>query len=377
MIRDTLSLMSDTCDDRRVVTAPAALDAVRKEPGNGDRQATALPSLGRGRPWSRVLIAAVVGCCVFNLLMWACIRTTGDRWWLGTVLLFVPRWIWLLPIGTVGIWLLFARPKRGWLAAIGLIASAWPLVGPSQAWAPLLAVDSGRYSIRVVSCNADHVRLDVSLFGAWLEEANPDIVFMQDVSTRRIKHLFPAGEWQTDARDGLFVASRFPLRLILDHHQTNSWPKPGDMACYEITTEVGSVRCVNVHLATPRWAFEDFIDSRGRQTDGITSNAAIRRRQFEIVRSTVDRGNDPTLVVGDFNTPEHSWLFRHYLPDYRDAFLTAGWGWGNTHFTRHTAVRIDYLLTSPDCEARRLVVGPQMGSAHRPLFAELEMGPHS
>jgi endonuclease/exonuclease/phosphatase (EEP) superfamily protein YafD len=50
----------------------------------------------------------------------------------------------------------------------------------------------------------------------------------------------------------------------------------------------------------------------------------------------------------------------------------AGFGVGSTHFTRHTAVRIDHVLAGPGWRVRRAWTGPFVGSAHRPVIAEVE-----
>jgi len=41
--------------------------------------------------------------------------------------------------------------------------------------------------------------------------------------------------------------------------------------------------------------------------------------------------------------------------------------------TRWHAVRIDHILSSPEFRVRKAAVGPESGSDHRPVFAELEL----
>ena len=75
---------------------------------------------------------------------------------------------------------------------------------------------------------------------------------------------------------------------------------------------------------------------------------------------------------GDFNTPPDSAMFREYWSSYGNAFSTAGFGWGYTHFTRRTAVRIDQILYSRGWQCKRCWVGPNVGSEHRPVIADVE-----
>jgi endonuclease/exonuclease/phosphatase (EEP) superfamily protein YafD len=86
----------------------------------------------------------------------------------------------------------------------------------------------------------------------------------------------------------------------------------------------------------------------------------------------VDKVTSPVLVMGDFNTPPESAIFRRVWGRYTDAFASAGWGWGYTFFTmRKIAVRIDHILAGPGWYCERCWVGPDVGSPHRPLLAEL------
>ena len=91
--------------------------------------------------------------------------------------------------------------------------------------------------------------------------------------------------------------------------------------------------------------------------------------------------SSPSLLVGDFNKTPFSLLYRrlrrHGL---LDAFQEVGRGFGFTFpvFGRYLGlplpplVRIDYVWHTPDLRAIRCRTGPDGGSDHLPLQAELE-----
>ena len=141
---------------------------------------------------------------------------------------------------------------------------------------------------------------------------------------------------------------------------------------YELKTPAGPVRLVDLHLATARHALTEII--RGGLANGpeIMENAALRAEQSESAYHFVPRGGTPVLVAGDFNTLTDSSMFRRYWSRFTNTFSTAGLGYGFTHFTHRTALRIDHVLTGPGWYVSRAWVGPNVGSAHRPVLADVE-----
>jgi endonuclease/exonuclease/phosphatase (EEP) superfamily protein YafD len=78
------------------------------------------------------------------------------------------------------------------------------------------------------------------------------------------------------------------------------------------------------------------------------------------------------VVAGDFNTPPDSGVYGDFWASFGNAFSEAGFGFGNTHFTHRTSLRIDHVLFGRGWRCRKCWVGPAVGSAHRPVIADLE-----
>ena len=69
-------------------------------------------------------------------------------------------------------------------------------------------------------------------------------------------------------------------------------------------------------------------------------------------------------------------LYRRDWAGYTNAFSRTRWGPGHTMFTRRIGLRIDHLLAGAGWRPERCRVGPEVGSAHRPLVAEFAwLGP--
>ena len=99
----------------------------------------------------------------------------------------------------------------------------------------------------------------------------------------------------------------------------------------------------------------------------------------EIVSVTqMAREGEPSIVMGDFNLVDQNDNYG-LLEEagLRDAFRVAGWGFGATWPARKLeplwpVVRVDYVWYTSQFQATRAWVGPDAGSDHLPVLAELE-----
>src|SRR5262249_30558545 len=131
----------------------------------------------------------------------------------------------------------------------------------------------------------------------------------------------------------------------------------------------------SLHLDSPRDGLVEEIRTRGLQAGRLEENSARRRRQSEKVNRWLESWDGaPSLLAGDFNTPTESTIYRENWSGYQNAFSAAGFGFGSTFFTRHTAVRIDHILVGHGWRCRRCWVGPPVGSPHRPVIADVCRG---
>jgi endonuclease/exonuclease/phosphatase (EEP) superfamily protein YafD len=131
------------------------------------------------------------------------------------------------------------------------------------------------------------------------------------------------------------------------------------------------VHFFNLHLATPRWGLLAAVSDRSDGAKQLQHNSDTRREQSAALSHRARLLAGPVLLAGDFNTPVESTIHREYWSDYQNAFSVAGFGCGSTHLTELTAVRIDHILATADWHIRKCWVGPDVGSAHRPIVADL------
>ena len=81
--------------------------------------------------------------------------------------------------------------------------------------------------------------------------------------------------------------------------------------------------------------------------DLTNKNAQAQEEQLKEIKYVLGQLKDPTLVLGDFNSPPEQWHHRNFRVGYTDAHRETGWGFGTT--VQRLGVirsRIDYMYAS-------------------------------
>jgi len=321
---------------------------------------------------------SIVLGCLLTLTVWLVVKLTGDAWHWGTVLLFAPRWLGLIPwaIGTP--LLLFARPWQRWLWITTGVIGGISLMGfniPIPRWH-----SQDGTTLRVMTCNIQ--KDEISLFGieSLIEEYDLDIVFLQEFNSEGTIQ-WPAG-WHAFSDRGQCIGSRFPMtkKAVCQQDPTNDRSRTsGLLATLQLPNQ--TVNVASLHLLTPRWGLAEVLSQDGTQLDGrferLKSETDMRSAESEWTRVACDRFGALDIVAGDFNMPVDSRILVRDWGSYRDAFASAGWGLGYTKYETfrgwNLRARIDHILVKPDLVTKWCEVGRDVGSDHRPVIAEIEL----
>lgn len=332
-------------------------------------------------PNRRWLAWALAGCvCLYTLSVfgvWLLLRFAGDRWWFATLLLFGPRWIYAIPLmGLVPLSLLCGRR---WLWPLGLsaVVAVGPIMGFSLPWGVWGDPESADF--RVMSYNIKRFSVSEEDFAGLIEEIGPDAIAVQECAGVGPWNVPPG--WHVQRGGELLVASRHPIvRVEVSHCHWPPVKRPQINAVYcVLETPGGRVGFCNVHLDTPRRALSAVLDRETvldlTQVEHAEDRIEFRRREAADLARWLSGFPEPKILAGDFNMPVDSTIYHRYLADYGNAYSQVGFGFGYTKQTvirRHRyGSRIDHILSDPSWEPVRCWVGPDRGSDHLPLIAEL------
>ena len=306
---------------------------------------------------------------LISIVWWGILRVSGDGWWMATVFLFGPRWICVLPLVPLILAAALIHRRSLWILLLAAWVVLFPLMNLSLPWRLVIPHFQSGPHIRVLTCNLHGTKIE-ALAGLIAEE-HPDIVAVQEESSRRPLSVFGGREWHTFCMGEWVVASRYPIGKTADI-ALKGWPAPGGAVCCELEAPFGRIPFINLHLASPHQQLESVRWRSPSAPVEMRSNSAVRATQSRIVGGYAEDLGPATLVAGDFNTPEGSPVFKKYWSSFSSAFSMAGWGLGHTYYTRRVSMRIDHILAGDAWRCRGCRVGPDIGSAHRPLIAEFE-----
>jgi endonuclease/exonuclease/phosphatase (EEP) superfamily protein YafD len=287
----------------------------------------------------------------------------------ATVAMFGPLPLLALPplvlLGAAAV----VRRRAAWTLVPACYLVIGPVSGFCVPWDRLAAGRPAGLRTRALTCNMHYTRHPTAPLDLLIEQTSPDIVALQEWRQGDSPDAFAGGGWHVHREPGLFLASRHPIRRAerLGHTSTGA---EGSVARYELDLPEGVVTLFSVHLASPRDGLREAAEGDVRLA-GLAANSERRWAQSRHLAAMAERTVGPLLLVGDFNTPPQSAITRRVWAGYEDAFSTAGWGWGHTFAGSVSAVRIDHILVGGGGRATKCWVGPDVGSPHRPVLAEV------
>jgi vancomycin resistance protein VanJ len=344
-----------------------------------------------GRPWTTWLRRLATICAwaypAALLVAILLLRFGGERWWVTTVALYVPRRLFAIPLLPIVLALFLQRRFR--LLAAPVVAGIlvlFPLMGLVLPVLRRAAPDGPR--LRVLSINADSAIEGADVLLAAVDRYAPDVVLMQEISLspthplmRGLSLRYPI----VHAASQFIVASRFPLTPTKESdlpkpHRTGL---PARFERYVVQTPFGSIALYNVHFISPREAFykalghslrNEILSGRLFVSGGpgpIQANSKERTLEAEDVGALARVEKLPVLIAGDTNLPGSSPVLAALARGYREGFPEAGAGFGYTFPASDPWMRIDRMLANEPLRFVHFEVGCRGASDHLCVIAEI------
>ncbi len=338
----------------------------------------------RGLTWATV--GYVVGLCLLLLsLEW-----WGERFWLFSVVLYAPIQTCLLPLLVLTPACLLFRRKLVWghlFAAIvlifGYMTFRWHFVPPIRG-----------SEVKAITFN--YGESNRAQFMSFLEAEKPDLLLLQDARGRGADFVTKIPGMYASDLDQFAFLSKFPIEKAAIVSEVEAEGQPV-AARYEVEIGGRVIAIYSVHLPTPRSQLSRFLGGRRILGDlvGHGKRAPAYGNYREWVQARIQLAQAlakvlaeeklPMIVGGDFNTPDHGYIYHLFAGEMTDAFPHAGRGWGLSFpGSTHNPIsffgpwlRIDYFFAGHGWHVTECRPEPGQKSQHKAVMARFEPQPLS
>ena len=309
----------------------------------------------------------LAGVVVAVGLLWG----LGDHWWPATVLLYGPRWFLAPVLGVTLVIALLFRPRLlGAVIVSGLLL--WgPWLGGRWSFSGSSSSDA-LGSLRLITFNmmgGGNTTPEVVIPG--LLRFRPDVIGIQECNIEALDTTSLPRDWTLHTHSRLCFLSRLPVDSVvaLEEVRTALEGGTGTAVLYRMIIDAKSLWVGVLHLETARKGME-----RLRASGDLASmnrNILIRQSGASRASTWLSRNAPDGIYLGDFNMPVESRIYRRNWASCQNAFSVAGRGFGYTRFLPQFSIRIDHVLSCGDAPIpTSAVVGPDLGSDHRPLIVD-------
>ena len=296
----------------------------------------------------------------------------GDSWWPATVLLFGPRWLFLVPVLPLAVLAWLVRPRLVLPVTLALIVALGPVMGFHTGWRRWLPGAPSR-TLRIITFNAaGGYNPDPGAVPIALLAYHPDVIVFEECPPAVTQsELWPPG-WTSRASDGgICLATRFTVleSRALKRLETEHQGGTGNATVFRLLADGDTITLAGIHLETPRKGLASL--RYAGNASRMPVNILIRDIGAERVSRWIMQDTRDLIIAGDFNMPVESRIYREYFGGCTNAFSAIGAGFGWTRVLRHFSARIDHVLTCGGWRPLHIEIGPAIGSDHRPVIVDL------
>ncbi len=334
--------------------------------------------------WATLVYVAGLLLLLLGLEWW------GERSWIFSVLLYAPIQTCLLPLALLSPLCLLFR----WRMVLWHITAAFILVFVYMTFRWSSVPPTSGSELRAVTFNFGESNRPQ--FMSFLAAEKPDIIVLQDARNRGadLAGKIP-GMYFSDLGQFAFL-SKFPIQkaAVVDSVQIHGEPVA---ARYEIQFQGRAIAIYSVHLPTPRQQLSRFLGGRrilgdlvghGRREAGYGNYREWIHERISLAKAlaqVLGEERQPMIVGGDFNTPDHGYIYHLFAGEMSDCFAHVGRGWGLTFpGSTHNPIsffgpwlRIDYFFTGKGWRVTECRPEPGGKSQHKAVFARFAPLPMS
>jgi len=231
-----------------------------------------------------------------------------------------------------------------------------------------LLVSSAGQSLSIMSVNLGGGIDRPNLMKEHIVNEKLVLVAFQETPKKEAEKIVPQG-WNMHCIGQMCLASAYKIKYLNSKSRRLLGGYGHLGLLYQLQINKRKIYVMNIHLETPRKGFEDFQLSK-LNFEAIFENSEQRFIESSIISNWLE-DKAPLIIMGDFNMPVESSIYRENFDHYNNAFDKAGFGFGFTKYTRILSIRIDHILTDENFSVLEAKIGSDVGSDHRPILATL------
>ena len=311
----------------------------------------------------------------------AAFRLIGERWWVTTIALYLPRIGFALPLPLLIVALLVARSYRLLVTqALAALVIFIPLMGLHVGGARTATPGAQRF--RLFTLNTGLGKNGAGEILDRIRGADPDVIVLEEVDDDDVEALrlgLPGHAFRH--LDQFVIASRFPIEeaVVPPPIWSNGQAQSVQYARCRLSTPAGPIRLFAVHPVSPHEAFNQLRQNlRAVSARTMEANTRERLEQVSALAADAAKSSDPVIIAGDTNLPGLSWALSHWLGGFSDGFAQAGRGFGYSYPAhRMVWMRIDRVLAGPRFRFLDVTTISPRVSNHLAVAADLELLPPS
>ena len=313
---------------------------------------------------------------MLSVLLFFFIEHIGQRSWLFGILLLVPKYVIVIPLSVLIIaycWTEKIYPKYS-ISLLSMV-SLWYL-GYNMPAPPIARADS----VAILSNNIG--RYDPTNLVSFIEAEKPDIVTMQETGTGANNNfftkLFP--NYQMVRLGEFMLLSKYPVNNFQPVEINANQTKTVIGVRYEIEFKGKTFVLYNIHLPSPRPEL-DLFSRKDHFFKKVNRSKKLMELRVELSRKACERmlqEHLPLIVAGDFNIPDHGYMYRLFSANLIDSFKERGSGFGWT-FPGHLSntllnpfcpwLRLDYIFCNKKFSPTYFKTGQAHQSQHLPIVS--------
>jgi len=212
----------------------------------------------------------------------------------------------------------------------------------------------------------------------FITKNNPDIVAFQEYfPTKEILLNYPYKYIELKGKKNDFGQAIYSKYKIINKGSLGFKNSSNNAIFIDIIKNSDTIRVYNIHLESLGIKAEnvdlaDFDETKSKKLLQRLS-AAFIKQQLQVEQFLDHKNNCAyrTIISGDFNNTAYSWAYHKIKGDFKDAFLEAGKGFGETFSFNKYPLRIDFILADKKFNINQYQSFDMDYSDHEPIMATL------